>query len=404
MMRLSVALCTYNGEKFIAEQLESIVRQTVLPDELIICDDHSTDKTAQILHEYANKAPYYENAVNTSMPEGSYYMGNEQISGPYLSIIVPVYNVEQYLEKCICSILVQSFKDFELILINDGSTDNSGFLCEQYAKKDRRICIIHQENGGLSAARNAGIDIAAGEYITFVDSDDWIEPDTYELAVAFLQQNQLEVVCFDFYTVRNDKKHYRPMYDSDKIFKGNEALNDILKEKIDNSSVDKLYLRSLFEDLRYPVGRVFEDVALTYKVLAKAKRIGYLHKPLYHYVKRKTSIIGTSFSAQKRWDRFLAHKERLKFAESMSLEAYESCRVLAVRQALSVLTAHYVDGSLSGKQAEQVYGFISQHENQLDFKLIKMKLRWMLIANKYLPFVHKIYSHLSHYTKGLKSF
>lgn len=331
-------------------------------------------------------------------------MLHEQTSKPFLSIIVPVYNVEQYLEKCICSILGQSFGDFELILINDGSIDKSGLLCDEYAKKDKRIRTIHQENAGLSAARNAGIDIAEGEYITFVDSDDWIEPETYETAVEFLQSNHLEVVCFDFYTERNGKKSYQPMYDSNRVFAGKEALNEILKERIDNSAWDKLYLRSLFDALRYPAGRVFEDVALTYKVLAKAKRIGYLQRPLYHYVKRKTSIIGTSFSAQKRWDRFLAHQERLKFAESMHLEAYESCRALAVRQALSVLTAHYVDGSLSRKQAKQVYDFISQHENMLDCKFIGLKIRWMLIANKHLPFVHKIYSHLSHYTKGLKSF
>ena len=331
-------------------------------------------------------------------------MLHEQTSKPYLSIVVPVYNVEQYLEKCISSILKQSFRDFELILVDDGSSDKSGVLCDEYAKKDKRIRTIHQDNAGLSAARNTGIDAAAGEYITFVDSDDWIEPDTYEKAVGFLQRNQLEIVCFDFYTERNNKKNYRPMYDKDMVFTGNEALNEILKEKIDNSAWDKLCLKNLFNDLHYPVGRVFEDVALTYKVLAKASRIGYLKQPLYHYVKRKTSIIGTSFSAQKRWDRFLAHQERLRFAEKMNLEAYESCRALAVRQALSVLTAHYVDDSLVKKQVQQVCDFISQHEKILDCRFISLKIRLLLMANKYLPFAHKIYSHLSHYTKGLKSF
>lgn len=335
---------------------------------------------------------------------GEVWMLCQQTSRPYLSIVVPVYNVEQYLSKCIDSILQQTFGDFELILINDGSTDKSGVLCDEYAKKDKRIRTIHQDNAGLSAARNTGIDVAAGEYITFVDSDDWIEPETYAETVEFLQSNQLEVVCFDFYTERNGKKTFRAMYDRNIIFTGNVALNEILKEKIDNSSVDKLYLRSLFDNLRYPVGRVFEDVALTYKVLAKAQKIGYLHKPFYHYVKRKNSIIGTSFSAQKRWDRFLAHQERVRFAEMMNLEAYESCRALAVRQALSVLTSHYVDKSLSKEQAQQVYSFISQHEKMLECEFISWKIRWMLMANKYLPVAHKMYAHLSHYTKALKSF
>lgn len=179
----------------------------------------------------------------------------QQTSKPYLSIVVPVYNVEQYLSKCIDSILKKTFGDFELILINDGSTDKRGVLCDEYAKKDKRIRTIHQDNAGMSAARNTGIDVAACEYITFVDSDNWIEPETYAETVEFLQSNQLEVICFDFYTERNGKKSFRAMYDSNIIFTGNAALNEIFKEKIDNSSVDKLYLRSLFDPGRQGIRR-----------------------------------------------------------------------------------------------------------------------------------------------------
>lgn len=331
--------------------------------------------------------------------EGRWNMLNQRSSSPYLSIVVPVYNVEQYLEKCVYSILRQSFINFEVILIDDGSTDKSGFLCDEYAQKDKRIRIVHQNNAGVSAARNTGIELAIGKYITFVDSDDWIEADTYELALNFLHLNHLEVVCFDFYKEKRRRSYYRPMYNADKIFQGNEAVNEVLKEVLDSSVWDKVYLRRLFNDVRYPIGRVFEDVATTYKVLTKANKTGYLKKPLYHYVKRENSIIGTSFSVRKRWDRFLFQQERLHLAEIKYLESLELCRVYSVRQALSVITANYVEGTLEKEKVKEIVTFISIHGTQLKPKLTGLKTKFLLISNNNSPLIHKIYAYLSYYVK-----
>ena len=137
---------------------------------------------------------------------------------PRLSVIVPVYKVEKYIHNCVDSILKQTFSDFEVILVDDGSPDRCGEICDSYATLDKRIKVIHQSNGGLSAARNKGIEIARGEIIGFVDSDDEISADMYEKMLQYLDDNQLDIVCADTYSVKNEKKTFRPRYPEDKLF------------------------------------------------------------------------------------------------------------------------------------------------------------------------------------------
>ena len=163
---------------------------------------------------------------------------------PRLSIIVPVYNVEKYIHSCINSILNQHFSDFELILVDDGSTDNCGKICDEYASSDKRVRIIHQENGGVSAARNKGIDVSQGEIIGFVDSDDIICADMYQKMVDFMDVHQLDAVCADTYLVKNCKETFRPRYDKDMLFSHLEAINEILDGKLDNAATNKIFKRN----------------------------------------------------------------------------------------------------------------------------------------------------------------
>ena len=123
---------------------------------------------------------------------------------PLISVIVPVYNVAEYLSRCVDSILAQSYGNLQIILVNDGSSDDSGRICEEYAKKDTRIQVIHQKNGGLSSARNAGLDVSSGQYVGFVDSDDWIEPEMYEEMLALMERNAAQLVCAGRYDVDGD--------------------------------------------------------------------------------------------------------------------------------------------------------------------------------------------------------
>ena len=183
-----------------------------------------------------------------------------------ISIIVPVYNVEKYLNRCFDSILNQTFTDFELILVDDGSTDNSGIICYEYKTKDNRIKVIHKENGGLSSARNAGLDIARGKYIGFVDSDDFINKDMYKILFDTIQANNSDMVICDYYKVNEDDinkfRNLKCNCENIKI----KNLNNL--ESIDNLFLtgekfiyawNKLYKRELFNDLRYEKGRIYEN-------------------------------------------------------------------------------------------------------------------------------------------------
>ena len=337
------------------------------------------------------------------MPKKGLCLMNEEVSESLcLSIVVPVYKVEQYIHKCIDSILEQSFKDFELILVDDGSTDNCGNICEEYAEKDYRIRVIHQANAGLSAARNTGIEVASGKYITFVDSDDWIDNKTYEKAFCFLRENQLEVACYDIWTVKGTKIKFKPRYPQNKIFVGVEGVNAILEDGIDNSAWNKIYLKKLFDGIRYPKGRVYEDVATVYKVLAKAERVGYLKQPLYYYLKRGDSIVGTSFNSSKRYDAFIGYKERFEYAKSNALSSIESCRVHAISVALATLTTNYIDHGLTEAQFARVTEFIECNKSLLEPERIKGKNKFLLFAFSHCTSIHKLYANLSFVGKKIQ--
>lgn len=208
-----------------------------------------------------------------------------------ISVIVPIYNVEAYIEKCLNSILAQTHRELEIILVDDGSPDNCGQICDDYAKKDPRIRVIHKPNGGLSDARNAGLDIATGDYIGFVDSDDWIEPDMFAYLLDGLQKANAQIsIC----NVINREDHRCIIKNLNyKEYSGDEALKILLSDRMENYAWNKLYHRSLWDDLRYPKGKNFEDVLTIYKTFMRADRIVQLPDAKYYYRIRSDSISGS---------------------------------------------------------------------------------------------------------------
>lgn len=219
---------------------------------------------------------------------------------PKISIIVPVYNVEKYIHRCIDSILHQTFKDFELILVDDGSLDNSGKICDEYAKEDDRIKVIHKENGGLSDARNVGLDIAQGEYIAFVDSDDWIEKDMYSILYENIRKYNADIsICktrkiFDS-TVDNNITTNNCI-----ILNNEEAFDCLFNNKYYAShACDKLYKKSLFDGIRYPVGKLYEDMFTTYRLFEKANKVVFSDYIGYNYFQRKDGIVNSKFRPEK---------------------------------------------------------------------------------------------------------
>jgi len=216
---------------------------------------------------------------------------------PLLSIIVPVYNAEKYLNKCIDSILAQTLSSFELILVNDGSKDNSGQLCDRYAKKDSRIRVIHTDNLGVGAARNAGLDLAGGQYIGFVDNDDYIHPEMYEVLYNLIEKTGADMsVC----GVNNCYvNNITPQYPREETFVcDNTTAFKLLMEgdKIPGSCCNKLYKRKLFENLRFPRDLIYEDAYILTDLMQRVSAVAVTTVPYYYYVHRAKSITTARFS------------------------------------------------------------------------------------------------------------
>lgn len=214
---------------------------------------------------------------------------------PLVSIIIPIYNVEKYLDKCITSVVNQTYTNLEIILVDDGSPDNCPAICDQWQAKDSRIKVIHQENGGLSVARNHGIDACNGSYVQFVDSDDYIELNAVECLLQACLETNAEVSCCGY--VKEYVNHIisYPLTYSRVCYEGEEILVAAMKGTVFEQYVwNKLWRRELFDnDCRFPPGKCFEDGATTWKVLRKCNRVVCLPDVLYHYIARKNSISNT---------------------------------------------------------------------------------------------------------------
>ncbi len=233
-----------------------------------------------------------------------------------ISIIVPVYKVEKYLNKCIESILCQTYPDFELILVDDGSPDTCGWICDQYAGRDDRIRVIHKTNGGLSSARNAGIEAACGEYITFVDSDDWTDPRLLEVLLGGIKLGAAISVC-GFYTVRDGiPKPWRTPSGEYRVMTALEAVRDMMyTHSMDTSAWGKLFHRSCFDKIRFPEGKLYEEVAVTYRLFLTQRKAAVTTQPLYYYVKHRDSIVTSAFNRR--------HMDMLEFSREMLVYAEE---------------------------------------------------------------------------------
>jgi glycosyltransferase involved in cell wall biosynthesis len=218
-----------------------------------------------------------------------------------VSVIVPIYNVEQYLNRCVDSIINQTYKNLEIILVDDGSPDKCGQICDEYALKDSRIVVIHKENGGLSDARNAGIEKATGEYLSFVDSDDWIEPEMIETLYNACISNSVKMACAGMYYIdNNDVKTTRCCPLKKEIVSAEIALSKMFFNKeISYSSCDKIYYFTLFDNIKFPKDKLYEDLATIYKCIILAGQIAMCNVPVYRYCNRTGSITKTTFSEKK---------------------------------------------------------------------------------------------------------
>ena len=220
-----------------------------------------------------------------------------------ISVIIPVYNIENYLPKCIQSILAQTYPYLEILLVDDGSVDTSGAICDQYAKKDKRIRVLHNENGGLSSARNAGIDAAAGNYILFVDGDDFISSRMIEMLLTSIQKNNADMAVCGIRKVNEDgisipEEKWKL---KEECLSANQYWQRMYNAAAEPYVVawNKLYKKELFEQVRYPKGKIHEDEFVIHEIVSQCCRISMTEKELYNYVQRRDSNMGQGYNRRR---------------------------------------------------------------------------------------------------------
>ena len=298
------------------------------------------------------------------------------MNDPLVSIIVPVYNVKDYLPECIDSIINQTYHNLEIILIDDGSTDGSETLCDKYKAKDSRIIVKHQKNSGLSVARNTGIKTSKGEYIAFIDSDDYVKPELIEHAISASTSHQADIVIFG----------YNEDTPSAKTVSGESATVQLLigQENLDIIAWNKLYSSRLFKNITFPEGETHEDNLTTYKLLSLAEKVTYLPESLYIYRERPDSI-----TAQKNILHRLDIRERAVEESKKFLGAKDNLRYKDAID-ISLLLAKFarLDASLrseiSNDEAQKTLIWLREHSQ--DFKrnrfLTKKLSTYLLLSTK----------------------
>lgn len=263
-----------------------------------------------------------------------------------LSVIIPVYNVEKYLKRCVDSVLNQKYRNLQIILVDDGSTDSSGKICDEFLIKDDRINVIHKDNGGLSSARNIGLDNAKGELITFLDSDDYVDASMYNELIEILEKNSCDIAACAVQEVDEEYKiQTRKTFDNSLSFlTREEVIEDLYKqEKVRFEVWNKVYTKEVLEDVRFIKGQIYEDVNFDRLVFQKIKKYAFLNKPLHFYLTKRPGNTNSRFS-EKKLNIFHELDKFIKDIETMGLP-------MRVRDKFEAIKVNFCIGlSLAAKQ------------------------------------------------------
>lgn len=294
-------------------------------------------------------------------------MGLNNNCNSLISVIVPVYNVEKYLERCIDSLLSQTYKNLEIILVDDGSTDNSGQICDKYGECDKRIVVIHKENGGLSSARNEGINCSNGEYIGFIDSDDWVDERMYEVLLCNLIKYDADISDIDSITI----DHYETIVNKPEkiaVKDGQDMLRDYFI--LDKYSVcRKLYKREVIGNVRFPVGKINEDICTNFRFLKNAKRLVKSSLIMYYYFSNPNSITGTVFK-EKDFDLLDACSELIEETKS-SLELQKLAEIKLAISYYSLLGRYIMYPHSSFRNLDDKVHFLHEKLRSNYLKIMK---------------------------------
>lgn len=318
---------------------------------------------------FYKKDIFFENEVK--MAENNKSINENEISkeikskmNDLISVVVPIYKVENYLRRSVDSLINQSYKNIEIILVDDGSPDNCGKMCDEYAKKDSRIKVIHKENGGLSDARNVGIENSNGKYITFIDSDDYVELSYIEILYKTILKYDADIAIAGHTVWYCEKKIERAWYEEYSA-EPQIILEKILyDDKIDISTWGKIYKTKLFREIKFPKGRLFEDSATTYKLIDASKKIAVNSLPLYNYIIRDNSISTNSFS-EKKMDLIISTKEMTDYISEKYPELSKACQRRLMYAYLSTLTQFVKSKSENEEIEKQLITYIKNNRKSI---------------------------------------
>lgn len=292
---------------------------------------------------------------------------------PLISVIVPIYNVEKYLARCVDSIVNQTYKNLEIILVDDGSPDLCPQMCDDYAEKDSRIKVVHKKNGGLSDARNAGMAVSTGEYISFIDSDDYVSDDFFECLLDVMNKENSDIAECSVVKFYEDNRFDELSDDlSVKTYDTQDAMSALIAENPFHQHVwNKLYKTELVKDIPYAVGKLNEDEFWTYQVFGRANKVSKLNKTMYYYFQRNSSIMGVGYNI-RRLDALEGKANRQKYIENnfpdLSMQAkidlYGSC-MFAYQSVLKFM---------SGADKKKALSIIKKYKNNCNLSFDEIKL------------------------------
>ena len=294
------------------------------------------------------------------------------IGKPLVSIIVPVYNIEEYIFKCLNSLVTQSYEKIEIIVVDDGSTDKSGEMCDEVAKLDKRVRVLHQKNKGLSGARNAGIKAAKGEFVCLVDGDDYVQEDFVKEMVQKARGGADIIVC-----------GYNSSIPENVTITGERATIKLLvkQENMEIVAWNKMYRRELINNFRYPEGENYEDTLTTYKILAAAKKVSYMPKTLYVYLERTGSITSKDKKEKRLIARERAAQEAVRyFADRAKLRDAAEIALLTANLAFVDFA---INKEIDEKYFEKCWKFVRKNKNELmknQFMTAKLKMYVKMIT------------------------
>ncbi|MDT2603110.1 glycosyltransferase family 2 protein [Enterococcus dongliensis] len=285
-----------------------------------------------------------------------------------ISVIVPVYNVEAYLENCLESISGQTETDIEIIVVDDGSPDKSGEIADNYRLRDNRVRVIHQDNGGLSAARNSGLDVAKGKYVCFIDSDDWIEPDYLELLLIGIEKyhSNISVLKINKIAEYSKIKELTSTKYGWEIIGKNEAMKVLFtNNKIGYSANNKLFEMNLFSNLRFPYGKLMEDKAVMYLLIDKSEQISINASEKYHYYQSPVSILRGRFNPKK-FDTFDIQEDIIKFIDDKYPEISVKVRTRYVYTAIRMMMSMIENNYNKKADFKRCMSILIRYQNELE--------------------------------------